>query len=458
MKQLIIFIIFCLTSSLFVRGEQTIVSNPDKILKTLLSKHSNKVYIFYQDNFLSVDLITGAQIEIPFLNDNINIVSFNSLSTRDADYFLDGSGGGVYLFKNDSFQKIDNSYKHKMQIDASIFSYKGSIYKYGGYGFWSHRDFMTRFDIETKEWEFVPFWNSDNYPKGRQEAIVKVIGDNLYVLGGYVLEHKNPMVSYITNDVWRFNLVEGIWTKLGTIKNLSEKLLELHRIDFNEHILFDNVYDDILMVIDLEKNSVKSYKRTSFTRKIFNQASAHYNMFFHKEKFYGFFKKDNDIDEMNLVNRDSDEIFGKFLSEDEFYAQNINFSAWIAIILTPLVLVFLGFIFKNQRIKNRKMIFRKGYLYFKNEKIEMEPICLLVLNHIIASKEQVYSRNIIEWIDKPQLDYSHKTRLVKDVLYKINYKIKSVIKLDHDPIQVNKSKFDKRLKVYSLDKALFANY
>ena len=104
------------------------------------------------------------------------------------------------------------------------------------------------------------------------------------------------------------------------------------------------------------------------------------------------------------------------------------------------------------------MIFRKGYLYFKNEKIEMEPICLLVLNHIIASKEQVYSRNIIEWIDKPQLDYSHKTRLVKDVLYKINYKIKSVIKLDRDPIQVNKSKFDKRLKVYSLDKTLFANY
>jgi len=125
--------------------------------------------------------------------------------------------------------------------------------------------------------------------------------------------------------------------------------------------------------------------------------------------------------------------------------------------LTPLVLIFLGFKFKEQRIKNRKLIFRKGYLYFKNEKIELEPVCLLVLNHILASRAQVYSKDVLEWIDKPHLDYSHKTRLVKDVLYKINYKIKSVLKSDDDPIQVNKSKFDKRLKVYSLDKSLFLN-
>ena len=457
MKQLYFFIVFCLTQILYSVSAEPIIEKPEKILKALLSKHDDRVYLFYEDNFLCIDLITGERRKVNFKSDDLGFESFMTLSSSDANYFLDPLGGGVYLFENDSLYKIDNSYKHKMQIDASIFSYKGSIYKYGGYGFWSHRDFMTRFDKEIREWEFVPFDKSDVFPKGRENAIIKVIEDNVYVMGGYILKDKNPLISSLTYDVWRFNMVNGIWTNLGTIKNQSEQFFDFHRIDFNENIIIDNINDDILMVIDLKNNRVKSYQRTSFTRKIFNQSSTNYNMFFHKEKFYGFLKKDNNLDEMSLVYRNSDEIFGELVSDDKLYEQDINFTAWAGIVLTPLVLIFLGFKFKEQRIKNRKLIFRKGYLYFKNEKIELEPVCLLVLNHILASRAQVYSKDVLEWIDKPHLDYSHKTRLVKDVLYKINYKIKSVLKSDDDPIQVNKSKFDKRLKVYSLDKSLFLN-
>ena len=44
---------------------------------------------------------------------------------------------------------------------------------------------------------------------------------------------------------------------------------------------------------------------------------------------------------------------------------------------------------------------------------------------------------------------------MNDVLYKINYTIKSSLKIDDDPIKANKSSFDKRLKVYSINKELF---
>ena len=457
MKQLYFFIVFCFAYTLCFADSDPVIDKPGEILKTLISKHDDKVYIFYENHFVCIDPDTKERRKIKFKSNGVNLESFRTLSSSDANYFLDGQGGGVYLFENDSFRKIDNSYQHKMQIDASLFSYNGDIYKYGGYGFWSHRDFITRFERETKEWEFVPFDKSDDFPKGRQDAIVKVIGDYLYVIGGYTLKRKNPLVSSQTYDVWRFNMITGVWTSLGNMKHVGEGLFGFHRIDYDDKIIIDNVHDDILMVIDLEKNSVKSYQRTSFIRKISNHASSRFNMFFHKDKFYGFFRENNDLDAMNLVSRNSDEIFGNFLAEDRFYVQRINFLALIVIFLVSFLLVITGFVFKNQRIKNRKLIFRKGYLYFKNEKIEIEPICLLVLNHMLASKSQVYSKDILDWLDKPQLDYSHKTRLVKDVLYKINYKIKSVLKSDNDPIQVNKSKYDKRLKVYSLDKSLFVN-
>ena len=459
MKQLYFFIVFCLTQTLCFAVSEPVINKPGQILKTLLSKYDDKVYIFYEDYFVCVDLDTKERRKMKFNSNGMDLKSLRTLSSSTANYFLDGQGGGVYLFENDSLRKIDNSYEHKMQIGASLFSYKADIYKYGGYGFWSHRDFITRFERETKEWELVSFDKSDVLPRGREDAIVKVIEDDLYIIGGYILPRKNPLLSAVqTYDVWRFNMITGVWTSLGNIKNISEQLFNFHRIDFNDKIIIDNVEDDILMVIDPEENTVKSYQRTSFIRKISNHAIASYNTFFHKDKFYGFFRENNDVDEMNLVSRNSDEIFGNLLSEDKFYQQKINFLAWIGFFLVPFLFVLIGFVFKNQRIKNRKLILRKGYLYFKNEKIEIEPIGLLVLNHLLASKVQVYSKDILECLDKPHLDYSHKTRMVKDILYKINYKIKSVIKSDTDPIQVNKSKFDKRLKVYSLDKSLFANH
>ena len=62
----------------------------------------------------------------------------------------------------------------------------------------------------------------------------------------------------------------------------------------------------------------------------------------------------------------------------------------------------------------------------------------------MTSDEPIYSEDILKWIDKPHLDYSHKTRIIKDVIYKINFKIKSVLKSVEDPIQINKSKLNEQ--------------
>ena len=59
----------------------------------------------------------------------------------------------------------------------------------------------------------------------------------------------------------------------------------------------------------------------------------------------------------------------------------------------------------------------------------------------MTSKEPVYSKDITSLINKPHIEYAHKTRILNDTLYKINFKIKS--------------SFDKRLKVLSINKDLF---
>ena len=449
MKQLLLLFLF----PSLVFSQSTIIKDSDKIIKTIISKESNNIHVFYNDKVSTINLNTLKLKDTVFDSNGIDISSLKFINSFSKNYFLDPLGGGILLFKNYTLSKIDNSFKHRMQIESSVFIYKESIYKYGGYGFWSNRNFITRFDIKTNEWEVVPFFNSKTVPKGRHKSITKVIGDNLYVIGGISLNNFNPLVYENNNEVWKFNLVNGVWERLGEIKGWSYKLMNYPIIDFEDKLIIDNSDEDVLYKLDIINNTVRSFNRTSFTRKV-NKPSL--PMFFYKGEFYGFFKEDNSLNQITLVKRNSDEIFGKPILEEKFYDNNLKYINHLLYALLLLLLVPLGVLInKSRRNKNKLIIKKDGHLYFNNKKIVLEPLSLVVLKHFINSKEPVYSKDIISLINKPHLDYSHKTRIMNDVLYKINYVIKVSLKIDDDPIKVNKPPFDKRLKEYSINNQLF---
>ncbi|MFT5102641.1 MAG: hypothetical protein ACI86C_000283 [Candidatus Latescibacterota bacterium] len=449
MKQLILLLFISNLSF----AQSIVIKDSDKVIKTIVSKGDDKAYIFYPNKVSTINLNTLQSKDTVFDDKGIDIKDFGFVNSLSENYFLDPLGGGTFLFKNYSLSKIDNSYKHRMQIESSVFIYKENIYKYGGYGFWSDRNIITRFDFKTNEWELVPFLNSKTIPKGRHKSITKVIGDQLYVIGGLSINEFNPLVIEKNNEIWQFDLVNGVWTKLGEITGLLDKLINYTIIDFDDKLIIDNVTEDTLYEIDIVNNTVRSFNKTSFARKVNNSSLP---IFFYKDKFYGFFKEDNSLNQITLVKRNSDEIFGKPILEEKFYNNSLKYINQILYALLLLLLVPLGVLInKSRRNKNKLIIKKDGYLYFNNKKIVLEPLSLVVLKHFINSKEPVYSKDIISLINKPHLDYSHKTRIMNDLLYKINYVIKVSLKIDDDPIKVNKSAFDKRLKEYSINNQLF---
>ena len=155
MKQLLFLLLF----PFLIFSQSIIIKDSDEIIKTLFSKGDEKVYVFYRDHVSTISLNTLKLKDTVFDNKGLDVERFQMISTYSQNYFLDPLGGGVFLFKNYILSRKDNSFQHKMQINSSQFIYKGNIYKYGGYGFWSDRNFITRFDIKTNEWELVPFLN-----------------------------------------------------------------------------------------------------------------------------------------------------------------------------------------------------------------------------------------------------------------------------------------------------------
>jgi len=452
MKQVLFLLLFTFT---FTSVAQSVTVDSDRVIKVLVPKGLNQVCVLYENKVTTINLATLTS-EDTVINDNgIAVEQLVSISTLFGNYFLSPSGGSVFLMKDHTISKIDNSFEHQMQTEAAVFAYKGHVYKYGGYGLWSNRNFITRFDFETNEWELVSFSKSKAIPRGRSKSIVKVIGDDLYVIGGTMVNEFNPLTNDISTEVWKFDLVNGIWEQLGEMANSLNAITDYKRIDFNDNVIINNIHDDLLYEIDLVNNSIRSYRKTSFTRKLNSSIFPGMKMFFYKNHFYGFFKENTSVHEMTLVKRNADEIFGKLISEEALYTKETTLGMIIPPVVLVSLLIPLGMVARRRRIYKNKLELKKGQFYFNNKKIDLEPLKLTILIHIINSEEQVYSKDIIELIDKPHLDYSHSTRIINDVLYKINYVIRTALKTDNDIIKVSKSSFDKRLKVYAINKDLF---
>jgi hypothetical protein len=88
----------------------------------------------------------------------------------------------------------------------------------------------------------------------------------------------------------------------------------------------------------------------------------------------------------------------------------------------------------------------------------MDLFSIRILNQFLLSDNSVSTSEIMDWMNKPQLDYSYRTRLIKETLYKINYTVRNVLKIDYEVITIKKSNLDKRLRVYTIDKTLFLGY
>ena len=122
----------------------------------------------------------------------------------------------MYQLNNDTIQRIDNSYTHKMTWDSNLFTYNDTIYRYGGYGFWTTNNKLTFYDTVTNEWQIISSVNGI-YPKGSCSSFYKILNDKLYIIGG---EKVNPedLNQRINNDeIWSFDFKAKKWENIGPV-------------------------------------------------------------------------------------------------------------------------------------------------------------------------------------------------------------------------------------------------
>ena len=446
MKQVLLLFLF----STFSFSQTLVVSDAD-LINTYISIENERMYLFYTDRVVDVNLKDLSIKEDLYDFSNIKITDFIGVSVNFKYYFLDPQGGAVYLFENNKFKRIDTSYKHRMQIESSVFTYKNEIYKYGGYGFWSNRNFITKFNFETNQWDFVPHFNSEELPSGSHKSIVKIVEDDLYVYGGLKVNEFNPDIIENNNEIWKFNFINKVWKKLGVNNLQRDNILNNTKIDYGNKSLFFDKKTSSTSSIDFTNNKVTTYKNST----LLNSLSPLPISFFYKNKFFLFVKENPSSSILVLKIRNKDEISGEMISQKSFYGNQSVIIILMVIIGSVLILIIIYKIIRGANKKRNKLSVKvKNKIKFKNKEVDLDNISFEIVK-ILVHNEFVLSKDILPLLKNPHIDYAHSTRIMRDTLFQINFKLKTLIKSETDVIVIKKSDYDKRIKQYSINKSLF---
>ena len=184
-------------------------------------------------------------------------------------YLVHEGCGPVLEFRNDSIVRVDKSFLHRNQFGAARFVYNNEIYFYGGYGLFTYKNILTKYDFQTGEWiEIQTLSNSEQLPRAYAFSFIE--NNELYLCEG-ITKDVNQIQNElpIDNVVWKLNMSSMKWSCIG---QLSSNLKMSHFFNYfklnNKIYLFSRTFNEL----DIKSNSISTY-----SCKLFSGFSSAYN-------------------------------------------------------------------------------------------------------------------------------------------------------------------------------------
>ena len=396
-----------------------------------------------EENNIKKENLNSLETElIPFQNiDGINLDSYELVVKNKEYYFINNASGLVYKVQDDDLTRVDNSIDNRLLKDSYIFHHNDTIFRYGGYGFWSQRDFIIYYDEIINEWEIYNTNINSYSPKGSYKGVYFKDKNDVYFIGGQKVDEKNKLESIDNQDVVKFNFETKSFEYLGKL-NLNFDVYSLIVKD-NEGFVINNG-SQIAYIKPIE-NKVLFFNKTPIQLNLkLDQNKVTNNYFFNESYFLEVFS--NQDFKTNLFKISKSDFFRNKVEESELYGRSIedsiNFST-LFIIITFIILIL--FVFDRYRFS--KIILSKHGIIYKRvfnrlDKKEIDVIIELINNDVVATK------SILNIVENPNLSYPHNIKIKDQFLRELNLKLSTIFNTNYNPIIVRKSKTDARIKEY----------
>ena len=405
---------------------------------------SNNEYRYTVEDYnIKKENLNSLEIEIiPFQNiDKINLDIYELIVKNKEYYFVNNVSGLVYKIQDDNLRRVDNSLDNRLLKDSYIFQHNDTIFRYGGYGFWSQRDFIIYYDESIREWEIYNTNNNSYSPAGSYKGVYFKNKNDVYFIGGQKVDEKNKLESIDNQDVVKFNFKTKSFEYLGKL-NFNFDVYSLIVKDDEGFVI--NNGSQIAYIKPIE-NKVLFYDKTPLQLNLKNyQEKVTNNYFFDESYFLEVFSNQNF--ETNLFKISKSDFFNNNIEESKLYDRSIEDSINVSTLFLIIIFIILILITYDRYRFNMILLSADGIIYKrvlnKLNKKEIDVIVKLINNEVIATK------SILKIVENPNLSYPHNIKIKDQFLRELNLKLSTIFNTSYDPIIVKKSKTDARIKEY----------
>ena len=402
-------------------------------------------FIFYSKNSFNIYSYDGALKNSFFVSDeiikdlkpNVDEQSFSKrfkIFTKEFDNIkiVSVGGGQVYKVVNDTLIREDFSFNHKMSFGSAVFVKNDTIYKFGGYGFWSSRNFFTYFDNSSKEWEFHAS-NSMLLPPPIHNFNYKLLDEEFIITNGYSPNVNTGIKNQKVSDMWKYNFTDRKWDNLG-VSNLPkyDNIIEIDNDVFYARKLktMDFIFVDYLNNIFYDVETAN----TSFPVNGINSIIKGDTLYAYKEG--------------NFLKKPYRELIytSKGITEKRIYLRSIELINGLGLSSFTLVALLISCILFLKYRQNQKPRITQLGLRFKGTSYDMLESEKNIIKAII-SKEEVMSQEIYDLVENDNLSYPQNNKIKNDTIKKINNKLEKVLGIK-EFIKSKKLPEDARVLVY----------
>ena len=356
-------------------------------------------------------------------------------------YFLYAGGGLLFEYRDNHIIRIDESFPHRNQFSGHFFTNKNIPYLMGGYGYWRSNSLLTKFNFQTKEWDYIE--TRGQVPElGINEGSFVVENNILYVFDFY---QKIGDVDVKNNNTYELNLSSLKWEKKGSLNRLfyddiNRKILDITIPFGSTKFLQKNLDSKKLLVVEPSKNSVKTYINE-------NLVQVRRNAIYVGDKIiYTSLTADRAYE--TLIIKDFND---GLILESEAYLTN-DYGLFISYFLVVIVFCFLlvGLTFLKFKRDTVYFVVNENTLIGLNKSMNISKEERFVIELLSNSKNsQVDNIFFLNYFKKSELSEDANIKRKNKAINDLNVKFKEIFQLEL--IMKSAKQSDLRQVVYSLN-------
>jgi len=392
---------------------------------------------------------------VVFLKKGFTNTNFKTINFPDKTYFVLNGGGPVLLFDNKNLTRVDNSVEQRNQFGAALFSHENKIFTYGGYGFWTYKDYLTYFDFSSNQWERHKFDTKNNFnPEGRGKPIFHKTKDTLYVLGGKTSFSGNTLIDRDLKDVFIIDFVSNTIKPVNKQINPNLSLLSSSNNGFELDGQKAYLTVDGITLFDFKKNQLTVHSPYINGEFVFKNKKQNTPLLSFSDSIV-FIKEDKNFKTLSFVSEEtilksSKKTTNIFITEKA----KIPYKKIIAISFAFFIVIFLFNLFSYKDYLNKFILHDEFWLYFASNKIMITEDQSKIIK-ILESKGEFSSLDLNSVLSKKKTyAKSHLTFLRQSFVEELNSVYNRLTGDKEDLINSKKNPSDKRQIIYFTGKKI----